>query len=62
MAGQHKKGSSKAPVEKKDKLDLNLSTRCFSTPIGNNEMREIFAFDAVEDDASMSVDSKQDFW
>jgi len=61
MAGQDKKGSLKAPVEIEDKSDLNLSPPCFLTPIGNNEMQEIFAFDAVEDDDSMSIDSDQDF-
>jgi len=57
MAGQDKKGSSKAPVEKEDKLDLNLSPSCFLTPISNNETREIFAFDTMEDDDSMSISS-----
>jgi len=44
MAGQDKKGSSKAPVGKEDKSDLNLSTPCFLTPISNSETREIVAF------------------
>jgi len=61
MAGQDKKGSSKAPVEKEDKLDLNLSPPCFLTPIGNSETQEIFAFDTMEDDDSMSISSNQDF-
>jgi len=61
MTGQDKKGSSKAPVEKEDKLDLNLSPSYFLTPISNNETREIFAFDAMEDDDSMSISSQQDF-
>jgi len=42
MAGQDKKGSSKAPVEKEDKLDLNLSPSYFLAPISNSETREIF--------------------
>jgi len=37
MAGQDKKGSSKAPVEKEDKLDLNLSPSYFLTPVSNSE-------------------------
>ena len=61
MAGQDKKGSSKAPVEKEDKLDLNLSPTHFLTPISNSETREIFAFDTMEDDDSMSISSNQDF-
>jgi len=52
MAGQDKKGSSKAPVEKEDKLDLNLSPSYFLTPISNSETRELFAFDIIEDDDS----------
>jgi len=50
LAGQDKKGSLKAPVEKKDKLDLNLSPPYFLTPISDSETREIFAFDTMEDD------------
>jgi len=61
MAGQDKKGSSKAPTEKKDKLDLNLSPPYFLTPISNDETRELFAFDTQEDDYSMSISSNQDF-
>jgi len=61
MAGQDKKGSLKAPVEKEDKLDLNLSPPYFLTSISNSETRELFAFDTMEDDDSMSIDSKQDF-
>jgi len=61
MAGQDKKGSSKAPVEKEDKLDLNLSPSYFLVPISNSEMRELFAFDNMEDDDSMSISSNQDF-
>jgi len=61
MAGQDKKGSSKAPVEKEDKLDLNLSPPCFLTPISNNETRELFAFDTQEEDDSVSISSNQDF-
>jgi len=61
MAGQDKKGSSNAPAEKEDKLDLNLSPPCFLTPIGNDETRELFAFDAQEDDDSVSISSDQDF-
>jgi len=60
MAGQDKKGRLKAPVEKKDKSDLNLSPPCFLTPVGNDETRELFAFDAQEDDDSMSISSNQD--
>jgi len=61
MAGQDKKGSSKAPTVTKDKLDLNLSPPYFLTPISNSETREIFAFDTQEDDDSMSISSNQDF-
>jgi len=61
MAGQDKKGSSKAPVEKEDESDSNLSPSCFLAPVSDNETREIFAFDAMEDDDSMSVSSQQDF-
>jgi len=61
MTGQNKKGSSKAPVEKEDKLDLILSPPCFLAPISNSETREIFAFNAQEDDDSMSISSNQDF-
>jgi len=61
MAGQDKKGSSKAPVEKEDKLDLNLSPSYFLTSISNSETREIFAFDNMEDDDSMSISSNQTF-
>jgi len=53
MAGQDKKGSSHAPIVTKDKLDLNLSPPNFLTPISNNEVREIVAFDTQEDDDSM---------
>jgi len=61
MAGQDKKGSSNNPIVTKDKLDLNLSPPYFLTPISNNEVREIFAFDTQEDDDSMSISSNQDF-
>jgi len=61
MAGQDKKGSLNAPIVTKDKLDLNLSPPYFLTPISNNKTREIFAFDAQEDDDSMSISSNQDF-
>jgi len=61
MAGRDKKGSSKAPVEKEDKLDLNLSPSHFLTSVSNSETREIFAFNAMEDDDSMSISSNQDF-
>jgi len=61
MAGQDKKGSSKAPTVTKDKLDLNLSSPYFLTPISNSETRELFAFDTQEDDDSMSISSNQDF-
>jgi len=61
MAGQDKKGSLNAPIVTKDKLDLNLSPPYFLTPISNNEVREIFAFNAQEDDDSMSISSNQDF-
>jgi len=61
MAGQDKKGSSKTPTVTKDKLDLNLSPPYFLIPISNNEVQEIFAFDAQEDDDSMSISSNQDF-
>jgi len=60
MAGQDKKGSSNAPVVTKDKKDLNLSPPEFLAPVSNNEMRETFAFDAQEDDDSMSISSDQD--
>jgi len=61
MAGQDKKGSSKAPVEKEDKLDSNLSPSCFLASVSDSETREIFAFDTMEDDDSMSISSKQGF-
>jgi len=61
MAGQDKKGSLNAPIATKDKLDLNLSPTNFLTPISNNEIREIFAFDTQEDDDRMSISSNQDF-
>jgi len=61
MAGQDKKGRSKALIEKEDKLDLNLSPPYFLTPISNNETRELFAFDTQENDDSMSISSNQDF-
>jgi len=61
MAGQDKKGSSNAPIEKKDKLDLNLSPPYFLTPVSNDETQELFAFDTQEDDDSMSIFSDQDF-
>jgi len=61
MAGQDKKGTSNAPVVTKDKLDFNLSPPHFRTPIGNDETREIFVFDAQEDDDSVSISSNQDF-
>jgi len=61
MAGQDEKGSLKAPVEKEDKLDLILSPPCFLAPVGDSETREIFAFDAQEDDDSMLISSDQDF-
>jgi len=61
MVGQDKKGSVKAPVEKEDKLDLNLSPPDFLTSVSNSETREIFAFDTQEDDDSMSISSDQDF-
>ena len=61
MTGQDKKGSSNAPIVTKDKLELNLSPTKFLTTISNNEVREIFAFDAQEDDDSMSISSNQDF-
>jgi len=48
-------------MEKKDKLDLNLSPPYFLTPVSNNETRELFAFDTQEDDDSMSISSDQDF-
>jgi len=60
MAGQDKKGSSKDPVEKEDKFDLNLSPPCFLAPISNNETQEIFAFDTMEDDDSVTISSQQD--
>jgi len=58
---QDKKGSSKAPAEKEDKLDLNLSPSHFLAPVSNSETREIFAFDAMEDDDSVSISSDQNF-
>jgi len=61
MAGQDKKGSSKASAKKKDKLDLNLSPPYFLTSISNSETRELFTFDTQEDDDSMSISSNQDF-
>jgi len=61
MAGQDKKGSSKAPTVTKDKLDLNLSPPNFLTTISNSKMREMFAFDTQEDDDSISISSNQDF-
>jgi len=61
MAGQDKKGSSKAPVEKEDKLDLCLSPPCFLTSVSNSETREIFAFDTQEDDDSIAISSDQGF-
>jgi len=61
MAGQDKKGSLKAPTEKKDKLDSNLSPPCFLMPVSNDETRELFAFDTQEDDDSVSISSNQDF-
>jgi len=61
MAGQDKKGSSNVPIVMKDKLDLNLSSPYFLTPISKNKTREVFAFDALEDDDSMSISSNQDF-
>jgi len=61
MAGQDKKGSSNAPAATKDKSDLNLSPPCFRMPVSNNEVRETFAFNAQEDDDSMSISSDQDF-
>jgi len=61
MAGQDKRGSLKAPVEKEDKLDLNLSPPCFLAPVGNDETQELFAFNAQEDDDSVSISSDQDF-
>jgi len=61
MAGQDKKGSSKAPTEKEDKLDLNLSPPYFLTSVSNSETRDIFALAAQEDDDSMSISSNQDF-
>jgi len=48
-------------IEKEDELDLNLSRPYFLTSISNGETREIFAFDAQEDDDSMSISSNQDF-
>jgi len=51
----------KAPREKEDKLDLNLSPSCFLTPISNDETQELFAFDTQENDDSMSISSNQDF-
>jgi len=61
MAGQDKKGSSKAPAEKEDESDLNLSPPCFLASVSNRETQEIFAFDTQEDDDSMSISSDQDF-
>jgi len=61
MAGQDKKGSLNTPIATKDKLDLNLSPLYFLTPISNNKVREIFAFDTQEDANSMSISSNQEF-
>jgi len=36
MAGQDTKGSSKAPAEKEDELDLNLSPPCFLAPVARS--------------------------
>jgi len=59
MACQDKKGSSKAPIVTKDKLDLHLSPPYFLTPISNNKVQGLFAFDTQEDDDSMSISSNQ---
>jgi len=61
MAGQDKKGSFEAPIEKKDKSDLNLSPSYFLASISNNETQELFAFDAQEENDSMSISSNQNF-
>jgi len=61
MAGQVKKGSSKAPAAMKDKSDLNLSPSHFVAPIGNDETQEIFAFKNQADNDSMSEFSEEDF-
>jgi len=61
MAGQDEKGSSKAPMEKEDKLDLNLPPPCFLAHVSNNETQELVAFDTQEDDDSVSISSDQDF-
>jgi len=44
-----------------DNLDINLSPPHFLTPISNNKVREIFAFDTQEDDDSVSISSNQNF-
>jgi len=61
MAGHDKKGSFKAPAAMKDKSDSNLSPPYFLTPFSNGKTRETFAFDAQEDDDSMSISSDQHF-
>jgi len=61
MAGQDEKGSVKGPVEKEDRSDLNLSPPHFLTPVSNDETRDVLAFDTVEDDDSVPIDSNQDF-
>jgi len=60
-AGQDKIGSSIAPIENKDKLDLNLSPTNFLPSISNNEVREIFALDPPKEEDSMSRSSDQGF-
>jgi len=61
MAGQDKKGSAKASLGIKDKLDLNLSSPYFVEPNSNNETREIFAFDNQIDEDCMSESSLEKF-
>jgi len=61
MAGQDKKGSAKAPLGIKDKLDLNLSSPYFVEPISNDETREIFAFENQVDEDCMSESSVENF-
>jgi len=61
MAGQDEKGSSNAPKETKDKLDLNLSPSYFVTHVSNNETREIFAFENQVHNDYTSISSSEDF-
>jgi len=61
MAGQDKKGSAKAPLVNKDRLDWNLSKNCFVKPISDSGKQEIFAFENQVDDDCMSQSSAEKF-